>query len=369
MMSKSRMMTVFLVAALCIASSTACLAIFPEPDFPPTGIGYLSYNLRLGWYEDNQAWYLNWDGSTNDIETAARNVPFYFLSQKLSSLLEPKVPAGDIAARPMYVVINPPSSQGPIFSAAPGDALYSGFWQVYYITWKEGATRRFIHNDNPFPDPLGLPDATEADIVATDIVVQLPIAALGVLGGPWLPGPAGTYRMLQVQAPWNYASTKSVYLPAFTVFCQDRITKRVFRRVVTIPDVGDQALADLLGANLAPGLLNVPDSDTQAFWSINVSPYLCQFPLLEQCPDGYGARQANLDWTPVARLAYLDRVGLPPSTVISSKVFLELLIDNGFLVPVAGEQQRMGLLIYTPTMVLVGSAPDLLGGPMQQESR
>lgn len=334
-----------------LLSSTACLAIFPTPDFKPTGIGFLDYTLRLGWFDNTQAWYLDLDTSTNDINTARRGVPFFWLSSKLSSALTPRFPLGDIAARPMYIVLNPAATQGPVFSTVPGQPLYSGLWQVFYITWKPGAIKRPITNSNPFPDPQGLPSAAEADIVSTSIVVQHPIAAVGQLGGPWFPGPPGTYRLRQAVVLPDYTKTKTIFLPTFTVFCSNPVTKAVTREIVTIPDVSDQQLADLLGANLAPGLLNVPDSDTEAFWSINASPYLCQLPILEQCPSGAGDRQTNSAWTPIVRLTYLDRTGLPPSTVVNNKFVLSSLVLSGKLTLVA-DDQRMGILFVNQSALI-----------------
>lgn len=332
-----------LIVALALLSSTACLAIFPQPDFPPNGLGFLGYDLNPGWFDNTQAWYLNFDNSTNDLGTARRGVPFLWLSTKLSSALTPRVPLGDIAARPIYVVLNPGTTQGPIFSVAPGDPLYSGLWQVFYIKWKTGAAKRPITNSNPFPDPQGLPSAADADIVSTSIVIQYPMAALGQLGGPWSPAPPGTYRIPQALVRPNYAATKTIFLPTFSVFCTNPVTKAVSREVITIPDVSDQDLADQLGANLAPGLLSVPDSDTEAFWSINASPFLCQLPVLEQCPSGVGDRQFNALWSPVVRLTFLDRVGLPNSTVINNRTFLLSLISSGKLTVVT-DDQRMGIL-------------------------
>ncbi len=342
-MNSGRKLTIALIAAILLLSSTACLAIFPKPDFAPTGYGYLSYPLKLGWYNDIQAWYTNLDISTNDIDTAKQGLPYSWLSSKLSSALTPRFPMGDIAARPLYIITNPEKAQGPIFTAAPGDPLYSGLWQVFNITWKVGAIKRAITNANPFPAPNGLPSAAEADIVATQIVIQYPIFALGQLGGPWYPGPAGTYRMPQVAVQPDYAYTKTVFLPTYTVFCADFITKRVSYETVSIADASDPALASLLGANLAPGLLNVPDSDTEAFWSINASPYLCQFPILQACPIGAGSSQINAAWSPVVQLVYLNRSGMPQSAVINNPTVLQSLITSGKLVAVGGDQ-RMGIL-------------------------
>ena len=341
---KRHVFVLAVLVALVFLTSTGCLAIFPKPDFPPIGFGYLGYDLQLGWFDNAQAWYLHEDGSTNDIGTAKTLAPFYWLAPELSSALTPKAPGGDIAARPIYIVLNPEATQGPVFSTVPGEPLYSGLWQIFYILWKDGAVKRPIINSNASPDPQGLPPASDADITATGIVAQFPIVATGPLGGPWIPEPPGTYRMKQIVVESDYAASKEVFLPTFSVFCSELVSKRVTKEVITIPDVGDSTLADLLGANLAPGLLNVPDSDTQAFWSIISSPYLCQLPMLEQCPQGAGGeRQTNKDFTPIVRLTYLNRVGLPPYAVINNKFFVSFLIGSGFLT-VASDTQRMGIL-------------------------
>ncbi len=334
------------LALLCAGSS---YAIFPKPDFPPTGIGLLEYNLHLGWYNNAQAWYVRFDTSTNDVNFARRGEPYSWLSRKLSSALEPKDAGFPIAARPMYIVLNPAATQGPVFSAAPGpDAeatFYSGLWQVFYITWKAGANVRPITNANP-GDPLGLPDATEADIVATGIVVQLPVVALGPLGGPWYPAPPGTYRMQQVFVQAGYAQTKMIYLPTYTIFCRDYITRRVERFVVTIPDATSRFLAAQLKANYAPGLINVPDPDTQAFYLILCAPQLCQLPIVEGCPGDIGRLQINPVFSPVVTLVQLNRA-IPHATVVNNAEYVRLLISNGGL-SIANDENRMGLLFYRP---------------------
>lgn len=341
-MNSGRKLTIALIAALMLLSSTACLAIFPTPDFPP---GYMNYSLKLGWYDNTQSWYVTFDASTNNINVAKSCTPNLWLSTKLSSALTPRVPGGDIAAQPVYIITNPDKAQGPVFAVAPDDPLYSGLWQIFYVTWKTGAIKRPITNANPSPDPNGLPSAADANIVATQIVVQYPIVALGPLGGCWYPGPVGTYRIPQALALPDYTYTKMICLPTYTVFCADFVTKRVCQRIVAITDASDQALADLLGANLAPGLLNMPDSDTQAFWSINASPYKCQFPILQACPLGSGPNQINPAWSPVVRLTYLDRTGLPQSTVVNNPTVLQALIGSGKLTLVS-DDQRMGILFF-----------------------
>jgi len=353
-MNKNKLLLTLLAVAITLTVATASFAIFPKPDFRPNGFGYLEYDLQLGSVKDpvsgnnTQAWYINQDISTNNINFARYAAPFSWLSSKLSSALTPKDPGGKIAARPMYIVLNPKKTQGPVFSTTPGQSDYSGLWQVFYITWLPGSTPRAILNSDPESptNPTGLPTALEADIVAQDIVIQLPIVALGPLGGPWLPAPAGTYRMKQIVVEKDYAREKEVALPTFLVFCADCVTNKVEKFIVTIPDVSDEALATKLGANLAPGLLNMPDSDTQAFYNILKSPQLCQLPVIQECPKQRAERQMCEGFTPIVRLTDLDRsVNLPFSTVINNDKFVELLLGKSLLT-VADDDKRMGLLFF-----------------------
>lgn len=351
-MNRQKLLLVLIALTLTFSAISASFAIFPKPDFPPNGFGLLSYDLQLGSVKDpisgnnTQAWYINQDISTTSLQIACANFSSAWLSNKLSSALEPKLLGGEIAARPMYIVLNPTKTQGPVFSTTPGQSEYSGLWQVFYITWLPGSTPRAILNSDPEGpgNPFGLPTALDATIVAQDTVVQLPIAALGVLGGPWYPAPAGRYRMKQIKAYSDYAVTKKVYLPTFLVFCADCVTNKVEKFIVTIPDVSDTNLADLLGANLAPGLLNMPDSDTQAFYNILFSPQLCQLPIIQECPRDCDD-QAGCDFTPIVRLTELGRIGIPISTVINNDKFVQLLLGSGKLINVE-DDERMGLLFF-----------------------
>ena len=332
-MNKSRGFIVILMAALVLLSSVACLAVFPEP------LGFGGSRMKQGWFANTEAWYIEGGATT----------------PKLASLLQPRELGGEIAARPVYIVLNPGATQGPVFSAAPGqnpvDVLYSGFWQVFYIQWKPGVIARPIINATP-GDPRGLPDASEADIVLTTKVVQLPIVAIGPLGGPWLPAPPGRYRIKQGFAMADYARSKLVFLPVYEAFCRDRVRRYVFQSSFVVPDAVDSAFADLVGANLAPGLLNVPDgtidpneNDTQAFYWIPNSPWQCQFPILEACPF-FTSRgvQTNTNFTPVARIVELGR-NIPYSTVINNPEYVRHLLSTGGLI-ILDDSDRAGLLVF-----------------------
>lgn len=327
--------------------STASLAIFPEP------YGYGGNFLRQGWYDNQPAWHLQLH-SSNDVIFLLQ-FSGAALAPKLSSLLHHKVPGGEIAARPMYVVLNPPATQGFVFSSAPGqdppDPLYSGFWQVFYVTWKPGSVRRPIVNAIP-GDPQGLPSAAEADIIPTSIVAQFPIVAIGPLGGPWLPAAPGSYRIKQGFAMPDYARSKLLFLPAYQIHCRDFIGRRVRDAIVVIPDATDQVLADEIGANYAPGLNSVPDgtvnpsdNDTQAVYWVPTMAWPCQLLILEQCPFGFGVRQKNADFTPVGRFIVLERNTIPQWTIVNNIEYVEFLLSTGDLTLV-DDHDRLGMLVF-----------------------
>jgi len=300
---------------------------------------HLSYEFYQGWYAGDVAWWIHWDSSTNNINRSVWAQPYSWLAPKLSSAREGSPPA----AVPVYIVLN--WDQGPVFTTAPGQPAYSGLWQVFYVTWKPGFGRPITNADPAsLSNPDGMPPAAEADVVSTDIVVQYPIIALGQLDGPWYPATPGRYRMKQVVAMPDYVKTKFIWLPTHRVFCKDHVTNRVYTAVVTVPDVGDAELAEELGANLAPGLNNVPLSDTQKLWVMEDPKPLSQLPIMEHCPDYMGSGNTNREFSPIAQIVALQR-NIPYYAVINNPGFVEYLIGSGGLVVVRTDQ-RAGLLFF-----------------------
>jgi len=294
----------------------------------------ICYSMEQGWYADAPAWWIAQGASTNDVDIAYMGM---FLAPKLSSALD----GTDPAARPMYYIMN--YNQGMVFGASPGDPYYSGFWQVHYLTWKPGFARPITNADPASAlNPTGIPPAAEAEVVVSNAVVQMPIVALGKLDGPWLPAPAGTYRMRQVMVKPDYIYTKEVYLPIRAMFCKHPVTRQVGVVPTVIPDVGDAELAEELGANLAPGLLNVPLSDTQKVWRTMGPQPPGQMPILEEIPTGWGAWNTNFEYSPVLQVIVLER-NIPYYVVVNNPDFVEYLIGSGALV-ITRDDQRVGIL-------------------------
>lgn len=319
-------------AAHCTDGRPRCVPAFPEP----FGVG--GNFVQLGWFDGAQAWYIC--TATNDIDfNICVGTRFRALVvPKLSSALVPKVPFGPIAAQPVYMVTN--VQNGLVFSTTPGDLFYSALWQVFTVTWKPGITPRPITSALPASpgNPTGLPDATEADIVATDTVLDCPILALGPLTRR-LDCPGNTTGYLIPQTDHVDPVHGLIYLPAWFVYCQDPVTTRPHQNLTQITDVSDPALAELLGANLAPGLLNLPDSDTSDFFVMRGPKPLNQFPVVSACPTFFGPRDCFSDYSPVMRYVILQR-DLPPYTLVKTLENIRLLLLSGKL-KVLGDSVRI----------------------------
>lgn len=298
------------------------------------GLGDAEFPLLQGWFEGQLAWYipvigtgvLPFDSFDSVGPWLAPNLDLDYRFRY--PLLSSAIGSG---AGLMYVVQN--FQQGPVFSAAPGEADYSGIWQVVYIKWKAGASKHPIISD------LDLPSGAEATFTFTDIVVDRPIVALGKLDGPWYPGPPGTYRLKQVIG--YDPKLKTIELPVWGVYGQDTTTKQPLIAEVIIPDVADPTLAAILQANLAPGLADVDSANVQKFWVQDwtipppVPPF--QLPIVErsdnllQLGPMLGGLKRNPEFTPVMDFTLLMRTGLPPYVVVNNPTLLQSLLGTGFV--------------------------------------
>lgn len=339
-----------MVALLVLSASLTTAAPFPKPDSSDI------YALFQGWLDDDLVYFVGFE--TNNIRLATSILFADFIhandlfsynayhypqfTPKLTSALQVNPTTGLAAARPMYVVLN--YQQGAILTTRPGNADYSGLWQIHYVQWLPGVTPRTIKNAAaPGTDPYGLPDPTEATITATDIVFNCPIIAIGRITQPIFPVPAGSYRIPQVLAFSQLGSPDTpprwVRLPRYNVWYKDPITTKTWTARMPITDASSPELADMLKANLAPGLMNVPLSDTQEFWWFNFPyPVLCQQPLMSAGPSTSAAPihspvydiNKYYDYSPVMVYTVLDR-NLPNYITVSSVQFLQLLLGSGAL--------------------------------------
>lgn len=337
-----------LTLMLVLITATSALAVFPsyKPGLYPTlGDGSITIPIQQGWFDGDPAWYFCTD--TNDVRFAT--------TQRLT--LAPRLSSALIGgANPLYIFLN--GSNTPVFSTAPnvgepGFPNYSGLWQVFYVTWYAGVYQRGVTSTDD------LPDASEADIVPTSIVVDCPIVALGSLGQPTgNPQFGGIYRIPQVIALNAKSNPKTITLPTWNVFCRNNISRKIEIARLIIPDVEDPELAAILKANLAPGLADVPFEDTQNFWVVDwmqpadnggvlvVPPG--QLPIVEQCPNNFtwgcvpanpfSWRNTNFEYTPIYQFIVLDRFfdpvffpGFTDKTVIKTPEFIDILINDGLV--------------------------------------
>jgi len=315
--------------------------IFPSVHYglcDKVGMGSAEFDLFQGWCDGEVVWYILENGS-NDINTNAW-ICYRTLFPKLGSAIDSGA-AGDI-----YVVMN--YNQGPVFSVCPPDEDYTPLWRVHYITWKPDVEKRTIIDAGDLPAP------EEADIEQTDIVVDRPIVATGQLGGPWTPAPEGRYRLKQVL---DYdPCDRDIRLPIWMVYGQSKITRYLLAGAIIIPDVGDSDLAELLQANYAPKLAEMPDSDTQRMWVFdwmqNPPPRPAQWPILEFFPNyggNFGRLNDNYDFSPIMIFTLIERDALPPYVVVNNPFFLKNLLEGGG-VSVVSEDVKVNapLLFYFP---------------------
>ena len=323
-MTRHGLLLAAITISLIVASLGPCLAVYPIPD------GYVTLGMNQGWYDNVVAWFICTD--TNSIRFAMLDLT---LAPKLSNTL---VPNPDPTARPVYLATNF-APLVPVFSAAPGDMEYSGIWQVFFVTWKSGFARP-ITNAEPasMSNPHGIPDATEADVVETETVLDCSIVALHRLGGPFLPKPEPFYRIRQ--AITHSPRYKTITLPTWYAFAQDPTTRRVTVREVIIPDVSDQTLANLLGANLAPGLLNVPEASTPRMYVYDDPKPLTQVIVYPDTPTGIGVRNTNFEYDPIRRLTEVDRLSLPVSTTIQTEL-VQLSLQSMGIITIRADDHRV----------------------------
>lgn len=312
---------------------------FPTQIFPSVRYGLYSrvgsgsewFDFYQGWFRGLPTWYLRC--ASNNIRVQDWNAA-KDLAPKLTSALFG-------GANPVFIVLN--YSQGPVFTTIPNEAEYSALWQVIYVTWKPGVPKRAII------DHLDLPSMDEVDYEVTSIVQDLPIIAVGKLGGPWTPAPQGTYRMPQV-LNFTLAPRKQVELPTWAAFGRDWKRRFIQQAKLAITDVSDPQLAQLLLCNFAPGLLNVPQEDTQRLWIFDwtqvPAPPPGQLPVLEQLPNYDDRLNDNFEFSPIMQLVLLQRVTLPPNSAINNPEFIQKLIDNGALA-VVNEDHRMNVKVVS----------------------
>lgn len=342
-----------LSTVLVLSIGVACLgfcfdtSVLKFPNTNRSSYGqYEVFGMNQGWANDDLVWYVCTDSS--DIRTSCTK---YFLSTIYwwSITYAPRLSEALPNVATVYVVKN--VSQGPVFSALPGDPTYSGLWKVVYITFKQGFARP-VTNALPagMGNPQGLPPISEADYSPADpndatIVIKCPIVATGQLGGPWVSSP-GRYRIPQGKVEPNYAALKVIWLPFWYVYCQDPITKRPGVRRIIVPDAYDPpALPDAdklvpkLGANDSPGLALIPLAAVQRLYWLQGPQPVNQYPILQACPSDpfFPCKNSNMDYSPVEQVTVLDRL-IPPSSVINNPLTAERLRSAGLL-PLIRESQ------------------------------
>lgn len=308
-----------LLLLLTLFSASACLAVYPEPD------GTVCFNALQGYVGGVAAYYICTDA--NNFKFSLDNGLTY----------SPKLASACGVAAPVYLVTNPQTSAKPVFSARPGDPNYSGIWTVNYVTWTNLDARVPLCSEEQI---LAAQAAGDLTVTQSDpcLVVDYPILVIGSFGS------AADYVI--PQAIQLNAKKKLITLPTYDVNCSDGINLHNYIRKEIITDAGDPALATFLGANLAPGLLAIDPANEQRFWVRRGPKPVSELPVVEFCPNNFTAHNTDVDYSPIMRYTILHSF-MPPATVVSSKEFLLMAIDNGCLV-VAQDNQVINAPILPP---------------------
>jgi len=384
-MKRFSLLLLFVLVAVLLASTSyggPVVKIIGEPfNFPNINpcdkVQYTPFLMNQGWENGQLVWYICTDASDAQLASQTSFLPITQFTIQLGITFSnpinfaPRLAnlAGQVPI--VYFVTGQPQ---PVFTALPGDSMYSGLWQVVFVTFKPGVTRHCVNNTepfDPFTNPTGLPSTADATFTTTNraglpVVVKYPIVAVGPLGGPWKPAPGNTtlYRIPQGKVcEKSYTYTKIIFLPFWNVYCQDPITRRVEVRQIVIPDACDppgtplaDQLVPKLGANDSPGLCLIDPMDMQNFyWQIGPQP-LNQFPILQHCPPGFMAvcQTVDLDYIPVERVIVLQRnvPPLPQSAVITNEPVLLNFLAHGCLTFVRSSQVIDGTVLPEGIMAI-----------------
>ena len=87
---------------------------------------------------------------------------------------------------------------------------------------------------------------------------------------------------------------------------------------VIVPDGSSEAIADAIGANYAPGLLNIDSDNVQPLWWLagaDSAGAVAGYPRLPERPYQFNT---NFEYTPIMQVFVLNRNDLPPSTTVNT---------------------------------------------------
>jgi hypothetical protein len=176
-------------------------------------------------------------------------------------------------------------------------------------------------------------NGVQADITASDTVLDAPIVATGNLGGPWVS--SGTkYRIKQAKVEPDYAYTKEIMLPYWFAYVDDDFTGYVSLVKVFITDAAVSTVATLVGANNASLLALSDAGNVQFFNPVNPLKPPYQYPVISEAPryEGMNWYNTNDDFSPVNIYQVVVRGTLPTSATVTTDDYLVYLLGTGGLV-------------------------------------
>ncbi len=125
---------------------------------------------------------------------------------------------------------------------------------------------------------------------------------------------------------------KTIYLPTYAVACEaSEASEKSIKVYVIVPDASSASIANAIGANLAPGLLNVDRNNIQPLFFLLGPNTPAQLPVVRDCPSAPFQFNTNFNYTPIMRVVVLNRNTLPPNTTVNTDDLIYLLLNEGVL--------------------------------------
>lgn len=281
--------------------------------------------MRQGWYDCQTVWYVPFAASNQLVARQFNDFARYSADHPVNGV--EWTPALDCALDKDVInnvyIIN--CAQTVIFDREPDGLDYTGLWQVHYLEWIDDEDARPLCSASEVLLAIAMGELEEqGDPSVMDATIIVPSSRLPSV----------------MLADISY-KTKLVRFCAFPVFYFDKVGKIKAVEHIIAPDISDEDLAEKLGANWAPRLVNSSPDCCGCISAIENPvppgqlPIICEIPR-NLMPNGnnffnFGGVNPNMDYTPILCWNIYERTGLVPYAVVNSNDMLQLLVGLGLL--------------------------------------
>jgi hypothetical protein len=279
------------------------------------------YIFRTGWYNGHILRFVPFAAS--DLPVAKELDEFAYRSGSDEPVDYAPALAGILNVDAFNEVYLINSLQVAVFSTQPGLPAYTPLWRVHVLEWKRGATRTPLTSEAQVlaaigqgrllqVRPLSILDATIVQDTSGNVLPQL--TEFELIGED-----RGEVEFAQI---FVYAPRSKAHQVACVVS-------------MLLTDVSDQSLANQLGANYAPRMINITSGlCNPAYAFVNPVP-LTQAPIIDQVQTYRTTDyiQSNLSYNPVKFWTLLNRGTLPYSSIINNIPYANYLIGRGVIIP------------------------------------